>query len=834
MSRQPARWGYSGFDLTNHRHDRTKLMTRTPLRLLLVEDSDDDAMLVSTELERQGYAPESQRVMTADGFHAALADGGFEIILCDYAMPSFGALEALEILRESGKGIPLIIVSGEIGEDEAVRAMKHGAADYLLKDNLIRLGVAVERELREAGVRRQKHLADTFSQSQMEVLEMILNGEPLRRILEQIAKCAANLSGPGVRCAIMLTQPKNDHLVLGAESGFEEVFFDRLGPFPIGVGMSPCGAAAALGKIVVFEDIAKLSDWHSFCDANRKAGLRACWSIPVFSSDRSILATMGIYHQAPAAPSPEEVRWGESASKLASLAIERSRAAEHLKASEALLRIASEATHIGGWMVEYPENRITWSDQVCAIHEVPPGTTPGFEEALNYCAPEWRGYVSRLFKKCVLDGAPFDGEMEFITARGRRIWVRAIGEAIRDEAGTVTRIQGAFKDITENKVADDILRANELRYLTQRNALIALTRETQPDILRTEDAFFRITETTARTLGVDRVSIWRFTEEREGIECLDLYELASDRHSAPPPLIASDYPGYFQAIESMELIAADDAVNDPSTREFAAAYLLPLGIGSMMDVPVRLGNRVDHLLCCEHIGPARNWTADEKTFAVAVANLISLTLEICGRTLARQEVLTSHQRFQSVASATNDTIWDWNLVTDDLWWNGGFANLFGWPASENTGLISDWMGQVHPDDRERVVAGLYRSIEQGDPHWSDEYRFISRNGTVFHVLDRGQVIRDSSGKGTRMVGGMMDLTDKKTADQELGRYHRAMQMLSSCNEMLIRASDETALLEEACRIAVEIGGYRMAWVGYAMADDPQRFRSMAHAGEKLG
>ena len=117
-------------------------------------------------------------------------------------------------------------------------------------------------------------------------------------------------------------------------------------------------------------------------------------------------------------------------------------------------------------------------------------------------------------------------------------------------------------------------------------------------------------------------------------------------------LVAADYPAYFTALTEMDVIAADDAHNDPCTCGFSAGYLTPLGIGAMMDVPVLLGNQVDHLLCCEHIGPARRWTADEKTFAVAIANLISLSLEICGRSLARQEVLTSHQRFQSVASAT--------------------------------------------------------------------------------------------------------------------------------------------------------------------------------------
>jgi PAS domain S-box-containing protein len=809
-------------------------MTHAPLRLLLVEDSDDDALLVSTALERHGYAVECVRVMTEDGFREALGGGVHEIILCDYRMPSFDAFEALEILRESDRDIPLIIVSGTISETDAVRAMRLGAADYLLKDNLIRLGAAVERELRDAGIRRQKRLADAFSRSQNEVLEKILIGVPLRRVLQRIALCAANLSGGGACCAIMLTVPECDHLVLGAESGFGEEFFDALGTFAIGEGMSSCGAAAALGETVIFTDIAKLSKWKPFMDACRGAGLRACWSVPVFSSDRSILATLGLYLQEARAPSPEEIRWVESASKLASLAIERSRAAERLRESEALLRIASEATHIGGWIVEYPGMRVTWSDQVCAIHEVPPGTNPGFDGMRNFCAPEFHAKMDLAYDGCFSEGTPIDMEVQIITAGGRRIWVRTIGEAVRDETGAVCRIQGAFKDITERKSADEVLRANELRYLTQRNALIALTRETQPEILRIEDALLRITETTARTLGVERVSVWRFTDERGGIECLDLYESARNRHSAGATLIASDYPTYFKCIESMELLAADDAINNPGTREFSENYLKPLGIGSMMDVPVRLGDRVDHLLCCEHVGPVRHWTPDEKTFAVAVANLISLSLEIRDRTLARQEVLLSQQRFQSVASATNDTIWDWNLETDDHWWYDGTSKLFGSSASEKCGFSMDWIQRIHPDDRERVVSGIYQAIGRGDAHWSDEYRFISDDGKVAHVLDRGQVIRDSTGKGVRMVGGMMDLTEKKAAERELARSHRALRMLSSCNEMLLRAPDETALLEEACRIAVEVGGYRAAWVGYVMEDDPQRIVPRVRAGEMPG
>src|SRR5579862_1684876 len=102
-----------------------------PLRVLIVEDRPTDAELVVRELRRAGFDPKWQRVDTETEFAASLRPG-LDIILSDYEMPEFSALRALEILRQSGLAIPLIIISGTIGEDTAVAAMKRGAVDYLL------------------------------------------------------------------------------------------------------------------------------------------------------------------------------------------------------------------------------------------------------------------------------------------------------------------------------------------------------------------------------------------------------------------------------------------------------------------------------------------------------------------------------------------------------------------------------------------------------------------------------------------------------------------------------------------------------------------------------
>lgn len=131
----------------------------SPLRLLVVEDSEFDAQIMLSILRQGGYDVTAQRVETADSLRAALAISPWDVILADYNLPDFSAPAALALVQASGLDIPFIIVSGGIGEDVAVAAMKAGAHDYVMKGNLQRLVPAVERELREAAVRASRQEA---------------------------------------------------------------------------------------------------------------------------------------------------------------------------------------------------------------------------------------------------------------------------------------------------------------------------------------------------------------------------------------------------------------------------------------------------------------------------------------------------------------------------------------------------------------------------------------------------------------------------------------------------------------------------------------------------
>jgi two-component system sensor histidine kinase EvgS len=129
------------------------------LQMLLVEDSENDAILLLRELKRSGYDPIYERVFTADDLSSALEKQPWDIIISDFVMPQFSGLDALKMIRGKGFDIPVIIMSGKISDETAVTAMKAGASDYIMKDNLARLGPAIERELYETAMRIESQKA---------------------------------------------------------------------------------------------------------------------------------------------------------------------------------------------------------------------------------------------------------------------------------------------------------------------------------------------------------------------------------------------------------------------------------------------------------------------------------------------------------------------------------------------------------------------------------------------------------------------------------------------------------------------------------------------------
>lgn len=165
--------------------------------------------------------------------------------------------------------------------------------------------------------------------------------------------------------------------------------------------------------------------------------------------------------------------------------------------------------------------------------------------------------------------------------------------------------------------------------------------------------------------------------------------------------------------------------------------------------------------------------------------MAGVTLDVTARRQAEEDLKLSNLRYQLVSQAANDAIWDWNLVTNEVTWNEGVRTLFGYRENGVEPTANWWHEHIHPEDRERIVEGIHKSIDGGDETWSDEYRLVRADGSHAYVFDRGRIVRDAGGKPVRMVGAMLDLTERKAAEAALRRSEEHIRIITDSVPFLI-------------------------------------------------
>jgi len=259
-------------------------------------------------------------------------------------------------------------------------------------------------------------------------------------------------------------------------------------------------------------------------------------------------------------------------------------------------------------------------------------------------------------RKVLQHGHSLDIPEEPIETRrkGRRL-LHTKKVPIIDDDGTPQYLLGISEDITERKHIEHVER-ERTRGLEQQQ--IALRELALHDAMYTgnlEEALRMITETGSRVLGVERTSIWALKKQGAMLELLDLYERTPNRHITGFTLAAQDYPSYFQAIAHEEYaIAAHDAHADVRTKEFSQSYLTPLGIGAMLDAPVRRRGDIIGVLCHEHVGGPRSWTTEEVYFSSSLATFMTLALEAHQRQEAEKALILAKETAEVASRAKSE------------------------------------------------------------------------------------------------------------------------------------------------------------------------------------
>jgi PAS domain S-box-containing protein len=269
-----------------------------------------------------------------------------------------------------------------------------------------------------------------------------------------------------------------------------------------------------------------------------------------------------------------------------------------------------------------------------------------------------------------------------------------------------------FSDITEQVEAERVLRASEERLVSQSNALTELTARHADPNGGFDERLRGILRASASTLKVERIGLWRMAEDCDAIRCVSLHRLTPGIDESGAVLHRHDAPSYFAALESDRVIAAHDAHADSRTAEFVQPYLVPHGIGAMLDVPIRQDDRMIGVLCAEHVGGARTWTVDEQNFAVSTANLIAVAMADDERRAALARLADSEARSRLIVDTAPDAFIGIDTHGTIVTWNTQAEAIFGWTREEALGR--DMAATlIPPSYREAHLQGMERFLQTG-------------------------------------------------------------------------------------------------------------------------
>lgn len=208
-----------------------------------------------------------------------------------------------------------------------------------------------------------------------------------------------------------------------------------------------------------------------------------------------------------------------------------------------------------------------------------------------------------------------------------------------------------------------------------------------------------------------------------------------------------------------------------------------------------------------------------------------LSHDITERKKAEMELQESEAHFRFVSESAQAMIWISDRDKLCTWFNKVWLDFTGRTLDEECGI--GWSNGVHPDDRQRCLETYISHFDRREP-FSMEYRLRRHDGEYRWVMDKGAPSTSPEGEFEGFIGSCFDITERKQSEVALVRYARALQTLSACNETLIRATSETRLLESICRLIVQIGGYELAWVGFAEQDPEKTVRPVAQFGDETG
>lgn len=242
-------------------------------------------------------------------------------------------------------------------------------------------------------------------------------------------------------------------------------------------------------------------------------------------------------------------------------------------------------------------------------------------------------------------------QFEFIKKNGQKFMASFLTGNIKNDKGEVIALFGTMKDISEELRAQQVLEEIAQKSTQKKNVIMELSGLVGSNYHK---ALHRITELSAKTLNVERVSVWKFNEDGNEIECEKLHHLTTGASENGLKIKREDNVAYFNSLTQNKTLSIEDAVNHKITKGFAKDYFIPFGITSKLDLLLQGDRGKNRIICFEHAGEPRSWTAEEQEFANSIANVVSLMVENTERKQAEQRLILTNEQLSAANTELNE------------------------------------------------------------------------------------------------------------------------------------------------------------------------------------
>ncbi|MFC0263632.1 PAS domain S-box protein [Fontibacter flavus] len=491
--------------------------------------------------------------------------------------------------------------------------------------------------------------------------------------------------------------------------------------------------------------------------------------------------------------------------------------------NEELLRQATEMAKIGSWelnLINQNNDSMYWSPMTREILEVDKNYNPSLSGGFEFYTEESKKRINQAVDLLIKEGKEFDEELLIITQSNKEKWIRCIGKCERVH-GKCVKIFGSFQDIHTSKSLD--IQIREILGSIS-DAFYAVDEHWNFSYFNKE-AEILLEKTASEVLGKN---IWEVFPSAIGTPIQDIYEDVVK--SNQPRSSEYFYPGngkwyevnvypsnggvstYFKNIDERKQSAIDlekayqeknkilESIGDAFfalDKNWTVTYWnkeaeLVLGKSRNEMIGQNLWEKYADAIDSdfyrqyhESMETGRNLSFEEyyptlqKWFEVSVyPSQDGLSVYFKDVTLRKEADIRLHQaneRFEKVTEATNDAIWDWDIVNDTLYWGVGFKTLFGLDIEKIRPTQEVWTDHIHPEDKDGVISSLNSIIESGQTNWTAEYRYKRQNGSFANVIDRGIVIRGINSEAVRMVGAMTDISERKRHEEQLLSINQTLE-----------------------------------------------------------